>query len=306
MRRPICVGTNPIFRATPGPIGLNDSADPNNRIYIPKTREHLGLLSNYGGILLAQKGGIAIPSKQKVSYKKLFSKMYDFLSKFEGNVRHMYLDKKGLVHTGIGFNIDKFEAASKYNWLILDKIPAKKGSAPAKSDNRTKPDVRRQPLSAKQEKKDWTVWQEWNKIRNLQRLKGMGGKAFEKYTLLRLKQEEIDTEFKKKVWWRYNALKKVFTKFDDFPGDAQLAMWVHSWGCHPKIYPREWPEYYEACKNHKWIVAGVQSHVETMRKERYEEMKAMFINAWIVEEAKKRGYTKYKFHEIYWRPKWKK
>ena len=66
-RRPLCAETNPVCRATRGPTGWRDAADQVHPLIIPQTRIPPGLGLHGNEILLAQRGGIALPKRKQIS-----------------------------------------------------------------------------------------------------------------------------------------------------------------------------------------------------------------------------------------------
>jgi hypothetical protein len=196
------------------------------------------------------------------------TKLRKFLPQFEGNVTWMYLDRNGLVHTGIGFNIDKESDYLKLTWYRnSDHAPAKKGEVRA----------------------------EWQGIHDMQDHKDENPGYFKPFTTLYLEEAEVEKRFREMVKERDSRLRTIFEPdYDTFPADARMAMLVHAWAIDPKrlLLPREkkgWPAYAEACRGREWGTAYTQSHWKGMNPRRYKGMKLMFENAHALEKAHERN-----------------
>lgn len=211
---------------------------------------------------------------KKRGNKQTHSVLSAFLLKHEGYANHMYVDQKGKVHTGIGFNIDSIECALRYRWL-------------RNSDNKR----------ATQDE----VKKEWNRIHALApKYSGTGARKIKRHTTLHLTNAEIMKKFMQKARRRQRSLKTIFPSFGAFPADAQLAMQIHAWAIEPVKLLADWPEYTAACRKRNWKVAAAQAHWRNMKPERYEGMKVMFNNAAIIEEAIKKGLKKYNLSKVYY------
>jgi hypothetical protein len=242
-----------------------------------------------------------------------------FLPKYEGNVTWMYLDQGGLVHTGIGFNIDSLSDAQKLPWrrnfpplrpwkFTLPPVDPSTGWRDRAVAGRLQPaQLSLPPVDLLPPNPDptkfWTslesvtpddVQAEWQRIKDLQHLKGKGAMYFMKYTTVHLTQDAVNAKFREEVMDRDRRLRNIFKPgYDTFPADARMAMLVHAWANDPSNFlkppeQRGWPGYVAACKGRRWKEAFKESHWAT-NPERYKAMGLMFTNAWALEEAAKRG-----------------
>jgi hypothetical protein len=213
-----------------------------------------------------------------------------FLEEHEGRVDWMYRDrKKGLIHTGIGFNIHNKATAISFRWK--------------------RPKTKSNPEHSASHKE---VRTEWDRIFKMKFGTNFGADFFKneyfkiyKQPTLRLQPGEIERKFKQMAERRYRSLRKVFTKtttssgFDAFPADAQMAMLVHSWAFEPSILKSKWKNYYAACKESKWLDAHKQSHWKGMSQKRYEGMRQMFMNAQRVQQANEKS-SRYSVSTLYY------
>lgn len=241
---------------------------------------------------------------------ELIASLKSFLSKFEGNVTWMYLDQKGLVHTGIGFNIDAPSLAGKLPWMRnLLRSPFTPGhplvtcgwepSVPCSPMPESPRLLAPSPLLRAGNATADEIDTEWRTIRSLQHLKGAGANAFHPYANLHVSSDAVDSKFREEVHIRIRQLRAIFPSFESFPAEARKAMLVHAWANDPSSLERRWPAYVAACRARRWVLgrpdperrdpkrqdAATQSHWLGMRKERYEGMVAMFANAQAAEKT---------------------
>lgn len=118
-RRPLCRLTNPDFLATRGSTGWRDSGDQVHQIKIPRTGIPSGFGKPENRILLAQKGGIALPAKKAIT--DLF--MYD--SDMERPVQLLIAKGKYNITTDKSIiAIESWEALAKkiLSFSIIDHL----------------------------------------------------------------------------------------------------------------------------------------------------------------------------------------
>lgn len=129
----------------------------------------------------------------------------DFTAPLEGVVRHMYLDVRGLVTTGIGNLIDPVQYATPLPWLRSDGSPASVDEIVA----------------------------EWRAVKSRLDLAPKGGMVFDHLTKLRLTDEGVNTLVQRKLAQNDVFLAHRFAEWSDWPADAQLAAHSMAWACGP-------------------------------------------------------------------------
>lgn len=155
-----------------------------------------------------------------------------FTSKFEGVCKHMYLDVKGLVTSGIGNLINDSDRASVLPFKRQDGSPASKSE----------------------------IIEEWNYVKSRQDLRFRGGMIYQSITKLRLTNEGVLElvlgHLKSDEVW----LRKYFPNYDEFPADAQLALHSMAWANGAAFSPG-YPTFtkhakvlnFRGCANECWI-----------------------------------------------------
>jgi GH24 family phage-related lysozyme (muramidase) len=114
---------------------------------------------------------------------------------YEGNVEHMYLCTAGKVTVGIGNMLPNAATAQALNFV--DRTTRNKASAEAiKTDFDT---------VAKQ-------------------TKGLPHRKYLKHTKLEMPDVDINALFKSRINQFEKSLRKLYTRYDAFPDDAQLAL----------------------------------------------------------------------------------
>ena len=128
-----------------------------------------------------------------------------FTSKFEGVVRWMYLDIKGLVTVGIGNLCDPVGIA-----LGLPFVHD--GDYPASRDE---------------------IALAWHTVKDRQDLARLGHRACEHLTTIRLTPEGINQVVNDKLQENWGFLAKRFPDIEDWPADAQLGILSMAWAAGP-------------------------------------------------------------------------
>ncbi len=107
-RRSLCFLTNPGFLPTRGPTGWRDDADPTYQIRIAKNRKLPGLSVHDGEILLAKRGGIALPAKKETT--ELFLYDSDFKKQIQVEIAKQRYNISSPKHL---FAVKSWNALSK-------------------------------------------------------------------------------------------------------------------------------------------------------------------------------------------------
>ena len=153
--------------------------------------------------------------------------------RFEGVIRWMYLDIKGLVTCGIGNLIDPMDAALPLPWL-------------RKADGR--------PASQAE------IMAEWQHIKAQVALKDQGAAAAGRVATLVLSDAMIDALAQRKLESNHETLRRRFSALDDWPADAQVAIHLMAWAMGPG-FPRTWPRFSAACDVRNWASAAAESQI---------------------------------------------
>ena len=189
--------------------------------------------------------------------------LHEFLSRFEGVRRGMYLDAVGLVTTGIGFMFPTPAEARRLRWAH----PARRAA--------TGEEVER----------------EWHRVKDSR-------SPVDGESPLLLTSAEVDRVFANQVRSRESILRHVFPAWDTYPADAQLGMLAHSWLASSRAGIEGWQggRYVQAIRETQWDTAGKESLWGALRNptqprqvQRREAMLKMFHNAAIVQDAVSRG-----------------
>lgn len=151
-----------------------------------------------------------------------------FNAPFEGRVRWMYLDIKGLVTTGVGNLIDPVEYALALPW--------KRGG------ERVGPSV---------------IRDEWERVKGDTRLAQAGYIAAGTVTTLRLDDPDIDALVLAKLGANHAVLQRRFPEIDAWPLEAQMAVHSMAWAMGPG-FPRTWPRFSAACDVRNWASAAAE------------------------------------------------
>lgn len=153
--------------------------------------------------------------------------------RFEGYVRWMYLDIKGLVTIGVGNLIDPESLAQS--------LPFVDGSGARAT---------KEVISA-----------EWRKLKATPALAQKGHKACEALTELRLSDADIDALVRQRLASNEVGLTKFFSDFEEWPADAQLGMLSMAWAMGSG-FPAKWPRFRAACAARDWLVAAADCRMK--------------------------------------------
>lgn len=165
------------------------------------------------------------------------------LSRYEGNINHLYLDTKGKVTVGIGHLISNKNAMSG---VTLYKVKNKLLSTPA------------------------TLQEKMSEFTNIAKLpwgKRYGAESFESHTTLKMKEFDINNLFNKHLDSFYNDLKNIYKKekgfsqnFDDFHQNVQLALFDMIFNLGATKLVNSFPKFNTAIKKGNFEEAAKQSH----------------------------------------------
>ncbi|MFN2587203.1 MAG: hypothetical protein ABR613_03650 [Actinomycetota bacterium] len=178
-----------------------------------------------------------------------------FQTKFEGRVKHMYLDIKGLVTTGIGNLVDPLtDAVVNLPWVH-------RGT----TNRASEADVRA----------DWEA------------VKAAGaGKVASAYagvTKLELTDEAIDSLVLAKAEANEDFVRRTaeFASYDSWPADAQLGLMSIAWAQGPSF--AKWPKFRAAVAAGDWARAAEESRLDETGnpglRPRNEANRELFLNA---------------------------
>lgn len=157
----------------------------------------------------------------------VFNQFRVFNESFEGVVRYMYLDTKGLVTVGVGNLIDPLRLALELPFRYKNKPGVNSpGQIASKAD----------------------IENEWRLIKGRQDLAQRGHHACEPLTNLELDDAAIDALVHKRLKQLESYLKnqEPFRNFDLWPADGQLGLLSMAWAMGPGFSQR-WPKFSAAC-----------------------------------------------------------
>jgi GH24 family phage-related lysozyme (muramidase) len=156
-----------------------------------------------------------------------------FTTRFEGRVRWMYLDVKGLVTIGVGNLIDPEGQA-----LGLPFI-RKRDRAPASVEE---------------------IRSEWRRIKSEQSLARRGYRAAESITELELTDDAIDNLVLGKLDANETTLRRTFPEWAEWPADARLGALSMAWALGAG-FPAQYPKFTAAARTRDWTLAAAQCHI---------------------------------------------
>ncbi len=202
---------------------------------------------------------------------------------FEGYVRQMYLDDRGLVSTGVGYLIDSVDDAARLQWVRI--------AADGRSDG---------PSASRKE-----VEEEWKRVKTQQQWKGIGGGNFiakaratqPPIITLQMAATEVDRTFMAMLNGLERTMKETpggfFQDYENFPADAQLGILSHLWANGANNLHKRWPNFCRLCKERKWreIIETKHYRWKNIRKDRDQAMIRVFTNAANLEDANAKGFS---------------
>lgn len=181
-----------------------------------------------------------------------------FSSKFEGREPWMYLDRLGIVTTGVGNNITPINLAFGLGWR-------RKGD-----------DALATPAE---------ITADWNAVHARQDLAGIGGGniAFQNLTQLRLSPDAIDTLVRNKLASEELAARSFFPGWDDLYADAQLGIMSMAWAMGAGKLAK-FPKFVAAVNAGQWADAVQESEMSNpdndhFLAQRNEANRQLFVNA---------------------------
>lgn len=156
-----------------------------------------------------------------------------FITRFEGNIQHMYLDTGGRVTVGIGNLIDTVEQAQRLPFV-------------RKEDQ--------QPADEEEIRGDWET------VKDHQELAASGAAAFAELTSLMLTHEAIAELLVRTLRANEQQLKRIpeFSAFDTWPADAQLALLGMAWSMGAGF---DFPSFRAACARADFLAAAEECSI---------------------------------------------
>ena len=153
------------------------------------------------------------------------AKFKSFNAPFEGVVRFMYLDVKGLVTVGVGNLIDPVGLALSLPFRYKSK-PGTTGGLASRGE----------------------IEAEWHLIKSTTELAKKGHRACAPLTKLELDDAAIDRLVAARLAQNESFLKrqKPFKEFESWPADAQLGLLSMAWAMGPG-FALKWPKFSASC-----------------------------------------------------------
>jgi GH24 family phage-related lysozyme (muramidase) len=157
---------------------------------------------------------------------------WDFTSRFEGVVPHMYLDTRGLVTAGVGFMLPDVRAAQ----LLFSSFPPQ------------------------------TVANDFARIRSMS-----PGKPARVYALAcrcTLSKAEMEDGFESRVASIEYSLSTIFPSWSTFPRPAIVALVDMAYNLGVGALRNRWPHLRDALSSHDWARCAVECHRDGVSAER--------------------------------------
>ena len=225
-----------------------------------------------GGMSTAQ-AAEKLPAKTPVARKSVLSwqQLQQVLSKVdkislnivqkkllerEGNKNHLYFDTKGILHTGIGLNINNYSSFRKLDFITKDG-----------------------KLLTERQKKAYFA-----KVKAFQRQqakKGFNYKAsyYAKYLTVCPTKESCDKLFIKRITDSMNYIKKTLgvEAYYNLHAKAQseIIMMHYNMGSD-RFNPTKWPKFFNAAKHANYIVMSKECHTKGVSEERNQQVANTF------------------------------
>jgi GH24 family phage-related lysozyme (muramidase) len=139
-------------------------------------------------------------------HKSVKEAFYGFTEKFEGAVPWMYLDIKGLVTVAVGNLIDPITLVRGLPFINMKTL-----------SSATKDEIEA----------------EWHLIKSNTQLAKKGHKAAEKLAKLRMTTQGMSNLVNSRLAQNESYLRIRFPKLDEWPADAQLALFSMAWAMGP-------------------------------------------------------------------------
>jgi len=174
---------------------------------------------------------VFVSSFARASTEKEKQTLRKNLIRYEGDVRHMYLDAEGYVTIGVGHLVPNLAAALKLN-LVVGKTGAIATDAQITIDYEAV-------------KKQWKS--------------DTAAPYYKKYTQLIMTAVEVDRLTNKHIRTFYNELKRLFPDFDDYPTEARLALLDMIFNLGMTKLRNLFPKLNKAVKAKNWAEAVAES-----------------------------------------------
>ncbi len=192
-------------------------------------------------------------------HAQVYDRLWSWLYCTEGPVRHMYLDKKGLVTVGVGFMIEP-----------LENFRTEFGNAFQKKDGT---------------RASWDeVQKEFDRLKtpDMQKLKGRWRNFTPSAQLFlpstSFKPRVIRTLRQKEAALGQSWQGAFYRDFDTFPPDAQMGVLSTAYGGMYNKEPRH-KAFHEACRDQRWNDAAESGYWSAWPLEKIQGHKLMFRNA---------------------------
>jgi hypothetical protein len=205
-----------------------------------------------------------------------------FLSLYEGELREMYIDNRGLVTTGVGNLLQTPEEANRYKWEIPGGGPASAPDVAAEYQRVSSPDT-------KIKIPNWAVMGGGNFINAAKQLK---------IVTLQLTTDSYAKIFNDKLTGLESTMKGTpgFEEYEKYPADAQLGVlsliWANgagaeNWGPRKEDLRlhKTWPNFTNACKRRAWSEIADRKHYKwkNIMFDRDKATEQVFRNAQVTE-----------------------
>jgi len=154
------------------------------------------------------------------------------LIRYEGDVRHMYLDSVGELTIGVGHLVRDLEAA-----LELNLVVGKTGAIATKEQITT---------DYEKVKESWVP--------------NTAARYYKKYTQLIMTKVEVNRLTNNHIRKFYNELKRLFPDFDEYPTEVRLGLLDMIFNLGMTALKRDWPKLNKAVNAKDWAKAAAESN----------------------------------------------
>lgn len=171
------------------------------------------------------------------------------IERYEGKVKHLYLDSKGYVTVGVGHLLSTVADAQH--------LPFETSQGEAASESQIAEAFT--TVSA----------QEGNRVASY----------YKKYTTLMLSDEAIDALTDKHIDSFYGELKRIYSDFDAFPTSVKLALFDLIFNLGMTSLRKKWPKLNACIAANDWIAAADNCRRRGIADERNDYVKSLLIDA---------------------------
>lgn len=175
--------------------------------------------------------------------------LHQNIEKYEGRIPYMYLDSRGYVTVAVGNLLATVEDAQKLPFIHADGSPASADEIAADYNA-----VKAQPV---------------NKVATY----------YQPFTRLHLSDETIDQLTDDHIDSFYKELKVIYSNFDDFPEEVQLATFDLIFNLGMTKLKNRWPKFNGCIAENNWQGAAEECQRRGVAQSRNDYVKDLLLKA---------------------------